>query len=107
VALLDDHALLAIHEPERLPALLAGPQVLNRIVKIRGDTKVTSRASRGTSCTSGDSHVGHIFSALVDSLWHAHFSFGPRGSTVSGRHCHEMACAPLSSIGNRSVRPRL
>ena len=25
MALLDDHALLAIHEPERLPALLAGP----------------------------------------------------------------------------------
>jgi hypothetical protein len=40
VALLDDHTLLAIHEPERLPALLAGPQVLNRLEKIGVGTKV-------------------------------------------------------------------
>jgi len=91
-ALLDDHARLAIHEPEHLPALLAGPQVLNRRVKIG-----VGHGSRVKSFSRDSVHVRRLASGTLllgtggDTLWHAHFPFGlcesrlSRGSTVLGR----------------------
>ena len=86
MALLDDHTLLAIHEPERLPALLPGPQVLNRPREDRG-----GHESRVKSFSRDVMHArrpasGTLLGTGADTLWHAHFPFGPRASTVSGRH---------------------
>jgi hypothetical protein len=93
VARLDEHSLLAIHESERLPALLAGPQVLNRSVTIG-----VGREGHGKSSFQDLMHVrrprvGHFFSVLIAmrSGMVAHFPFGPLGSTVSGRQAYKSA----------------
>jgi hypothetical protein len=67
----------SLYESERIPTLLARPQVRN-LGSPRLDTDRhfmhVSRRARGT----------FLVGAGGDTFWHVHFPFGPRGSTVSG-----------------------